>query len=48
VCGVVTVWQQVKLALEGKGGFPKKVEIGCNLDKFGTRQLLEVRRLVGV
>jgi ribonuclease T2 len=43
VVGSVTTWEQVKLALEGKGGFPKKVEIGCNLDKLGTRQLLEVR-----
>lgn len=36
-----TTWLQVKKALET--GWPAKIEVGCNFDKKGTRQLLEVR-----
>ena len=35
-----TTWLQVKKALET--GWPAKIEVGCNFDKKGTRQLLEV------
>mmetsp|Transcript_24389 Transcript_24389/g.20494 ORF Transcript_24389/g.20494 Transcript_24389/m.20494 type:complete len:151 (+) Transcript_24389:371-823(+) len=36
-----TSWEAVKMALEGTYGH--KVEVGCNFDKAGKRQLLEVR-----
>lgn len=39
--GSTTTWTAVKMALEGS--FSNKVEIGCNFDKAGKRQLLEVR-----
>jgi len=39
--GSTTSWEKVKMALDG--GFGNKVEVGCNFDKSGKRQLLEVR-----
>ena len=41
-----TTWLQVKKALET--GWPAKIEVGCNFDKKGTRQLLEVLLIVSL
>ena len=41
-----TTWLQVKKALET--GWPAKIEVGCNFDKKGTRQLLEVLQIVSL
>ena len=41
-----TTWLQVKKALET--GWPAKIDVGCNFDKKGTRQLLEVLQIVSL